>query len=83
MTEREIILQTALLEYMVEQARPRREALLHVGVQTGLGATFTATEIGAALMGLAKKQRASGLPDGDSELKWSITDAGRHYLANR
>jgi hypothetical protein len=81
-TKEEIILDT-ILRFLGKQSEPQSEPMIHGATEIGLGAIITVNELQAVLQLANQKHLAIGLPGGNGKLRWSVSDTGRHYLANK
>ncbi len=83
MSDREETIFNTALEFLSGEHRPQAEPMIQAHVQTRLGIAITVNELSAALQLANQKGYATGLPGANERVRWSIADAGRHYLANR
>lgn len=83
MTEREELILTNALEILGGADKPLAEAMIHALVQNNLGVAITVNELQAVLQLANVRGLATGLPGATGKMRWSLSDAGRHYLANK
>jgi hypothetical protein len=81
-TRQEIILDT-LLKFLADQSEPQSEPMVHVTAEISLGSIITVDELQAVFRLANQRHLAIGLPGGNGKVRWSISDSGRHYLANK
>lgn len=83
MNEREELIFNAQLDVLAGQDVPAAEGLIQALAQARLGVCITVAENLQALRSAEEKGFVTGLPGANGRTKWSLTDAGRHYRANR
>lgn len=81
MNERQTILLQAVLRVLAHAAAPSPEPMIQALVQVQLGAATTVAELAETMSYCDREQLATGLPGALGRLRWSITDKGRHLLA--
>lgn len=82
MTEREELVSRAVLETLRGSDKPLGEPLLQALVQNRLGIAISVAELGETLRWAERHLFATGLPGANDRMKWSLSDKGRHHLAN-
>ena len=83
MNTRQELLFDAVLKFLADCSDPQSEPMIQAAVQTALVTTITVNELDALLQFANHHHLAIGLPGGNGKLRWSISDRGRHFLANR
>jgi hypothetical protein len=82
MTEREELILHCTMDMLAAAAVPMAEAMVHALVQNKLGVVVTTNEISGALQHANHRGYATGLMGANNRMRWSLSDAGRHYRAN-
>jgi hypothetical protein len=81
MSEITELLVRCILEVLAEVDKPSTESMLQMHVETRLGQHFTVSQILEAIQFADKEGYVTGLPGQFNRIRWSITDAGRHFIA--
>jgi hypothetical protein len=83
MTDREEIILDTMLEALAPAASPLTEAWLHGLVTTKLGTPIAVAEFSAVMQLAQQRSLATGLAGLRGKTRWSLTETGRHYIANK